>query len=51
MKPLRVMLILGAALGAFVTFWLISQRRIPTLRVSYTLGRGREIALDWIELE
>lgn len=47
----RIVLILGAVLGAFVAFWLISQRRIPTLRVSYTLGRGREVSLDWIELE
>jgi len=47
----RIVFVLGAALGAFVAFWLISQRRIPTLRVSYTLGRGREVSLDWIELE
>jgi hypothetical protein len=51
MKIGRLMMIVGVALGAFVAFWLLSQRRIPTLRVSFVLGRGREISLDWIELD
>jgi hypothetical protein len=51
MKIGRVFMLIGLALGTFVAFWLLSQRRIPTLRVSYTLGRGREVSLDWIELE
>lgn len=51
MKPGRLFMLLGFALGAFAAVWLFTQRRLPTVRISYTLGRGREIALDWIELE
>jgi hypothetical protein len=45
------LLILGAVIGALVVVWLVYYRRIPTLRVSYTLGKGRDVSLDWIELK
>ena len=51
MKVGRLLMLVGFALGAFVAVWLFTQRRIPTLRFSLVLGRGREITLDWIELD
>ena len=51
MKIGRLLMFIGFALGAFVAVWLFTQRRVPTLRISFVLGRGREIALDWIELD
>jgi hypothetical protein len=51
MKARYMILLLGVIVGAAVAIWLIQNRRIPTLRVSYTLGKGREISLDWLELK
>jgi hypothetical protein len=42
--------IVGAALGAAAIVWWVRYRQIPTVRVSYTLGKGREVELDWIQL-
>lgn len=51
MKLGHILIFAGFIVGAFVAFWLLSQRRVPTLRVSYTLGRGSDISLDWLQLE
>ena len=33
-----------------LTVWWIYDRRVPTVRVSYTLGKGRSVDIDWINL-
>ena len=52
MRTLKIVLFaLGALIGALVIAWLVVTRRIPTLRVSYTLGKGYDVSLDWIRLQ
>lgn len=44
------MMILGATLGTLLVVWYVRVRKLPTVRVSYTLGKGQAVDLDWIEL-
>mgnify|MGYP000296171047 CR=1 FL=1 len=44
------LVIFGALLGVLFVLWWTRFRKLPTVRVSYTLGKGRAIDLDWIEL-
>jgi hypothetical protein len=46
-----VLMLIGVTSGVFLVLWLINDRRIPTLRVSQTLGQGTSVELDWIELK
>lgn len=50
MKIGRLFMIIGFTLGTLAAVWLLTQRRLPTIRVSYVVGRGREVGLDWIQL-
>ncbi len=51
MKFGRYLLVtLGAALGALLVVWWVYYRKVPTLRFSYTLGQGRDVDIEWIEL-
>lgn len=34
-----------------VWVWWIRYRKLPTLRVTYTIGKGSEVGLDWIEFK
>lgn len=47
MKIGRLFILAGIAVGVFVAFWLLSQRR----DASYAPEHGREISPDWLELE
>ncbi len=47
---LLLIVVLGAAFGALFAVWWVNGRRIPTLRVSHTLGKGSQVALEWIEI-
>ncbi len=53
MKWERLLLIvaLGALFGALFAVWWVNGRRVPTLRVSHTLGRGSQVGLEWIEIK
>jgi hypothetical protein len=52
MKPGRILLvILGATVGALLVVWWFNDRRIPTLQLSHTIGKGNSVSLDWIELK
>lgn len=52
MKPGRMLLIVfGATVGALFAVWWFSDRRVPTLQFSHTIGEGNAVSLDWIELK
>ncbi len=52
MKWGRILLAtLGVIAGVLIMLWWINGHRIPTLRVSHTIGKGSEIAVDWIEIK
>ena len=42
---------LGAAATAFLVMWWINDRRIPTLRISHTVGQGNDVSVEWIQLK
>lgn len=44
-------ILLGAIVGALVVVWWIYDRRLPTMRYSYTVGKGSSVGLEWIELK
>jgi hypothetical protein len=46
-----VLIIIGSAMGAFVVVWWISDRRVPTLRFSHTIGRGNDVNVEWIRIK
>ena len=37
-------------MGTLAIVWWTRNRRIPTLKFSYTPGKGESIELDWIQL-
>ncbi|GAB4481567.1 MAG: hypothetical protein Kow00124_29470 [Anaerolineae bacterium] len=43
-------MVIGVMIGVLVAVWLANDRRIPTLRVSHTLGKGSEVSIDWIQI-
>lgn len=43
-------LIAGILLGTLAVVWWVRVRKLPTVRFSYTLGKGRDVDIDWIEL-
>ena len=47
----RAALVLGVVLGVAFVVWWMRIRQLPTLRVSYTLGKGRDVAIEWIDLK
>ena len=42
---------LSVIAGALLILWWLNDRRIPTVRVSHTLGKGSEVSLDWIRIK
>lgn len=44
------LLILGVVVGVMLLRWYLNGQRLPTLRFSYTLGKGGGVDWDWIEL-
>jgi hypothetical protein len=46
----RAALVLGVVVGVLFMYWWVRIRRVPTVRVSYTLGKGRDVDIEWIDL-
>ncbi|MGF1506526.1 MAG: hypothetical protein GYB64_03675 [Chloroflexi bacterium] len=46
----RAALVIGVMLGLGLAIWWLQERRVPTLRVSHTLGRGSDVTVEWITL-
>ncbi len=42
--------ILGITVTLAVVIWWVRYHRLPTLRISYTVGRGFAVDLDWIDV-
>jgi len=49
-SALRIALGIAVVLTVLFAVWWFIYRRIPTLKVTYTVGRGGQVDLDWIDL-
>ena len=43
-------IVVGLTVAFVALVWWVRFHRIPTVRVSYTLGRGLDAETDWLDL-
>ena len=41
----------GIVAGGLLVYWWVNDRRVPTLRVSHTIGRGNDVEIEWIRIK
>lgn len=45
-----IILFMVVMIGGLMLVWWVRWHRLPTLRLSYTIGKGGDLGLDWIDL-
>ena len=43
-------IVVGLTVSLIALIWWVRFHRIPTLRISYTLGKGLDAQTDWLDL-